>query len=149
MNVFFFSPNNSLVRPYSPKSSTNLAANYNRPQPPPYLGSNTNSLHHRKTGYDKTTPSTRGHTPEHSRGHLALEESLKLLNEANISSLDYTDNVNVPVLKDPIIDLTDGTDDYIPIKPDGSSYVSMKQNLDNIVVPELSKYGLTVGSSGI
>ncbi|XP_073963378.1 sarcoglycan alpha isoform X1 [Choristoneura fumiferana] len=124
------SPNNSLARPYSPKSTTNLAANYNRPQPPPYLGSATNSLHHRKSAADKT-PSTSGHTPEHR--HLALEDSLKLLNEANIANSIF-DN-----LKDPIVDLKDGADDYVPIKPDG--YVSMK-NLDDIDVPDLGKYGI-------
>ncbi|CAH4036985.1 unnamed protein product [Pieris brassicae] len=96
------SPNNSLPRPYSPKSTTNLAGNYNRPQPPPYLGSVTNSLHHRKSH----TPS---HTPEHR--HLALEESLKLLNEANITELDN-------LLKNPIVDFNDGAEDYVPIKPE-------------------------------
>ncbi|XP_072935659.1 uncharacterized protein Scgalpha isoform X2 [Epargyreus clarus] len=130
------SPNNSLARPYSPKSTTNLAGSYNRPQPPPYMGSATNSLHHRKSTNTDKTPSTRGHTPEHNRGHLALEESLQLLNEANIAS-EY-DNL---VLKDPIIDLNDGTEDYVPVKPDG--YVSVKGDLDDIDVPELAKYGIT------
>ncbi|XP_022827617.1 alpha-sarcoglycan isoform X2 [Spodoptera litura] len=122
------SPNNSLARPYSPKSTTNLAGNYNRPQPPPYMGSATNSLHHRKS--TDRTPSTSGHTPEH-RTHL-LEESLKLLNEAKIDSLS---------IKDPIIDLNDGTEDYVPIKPDASGYVSMK-DLDDIDVPDLAKFGI-------
>ncbi|KAG7295013.1 hypothetical protein JYU34_022569, partial [Plutella xylostella] len=75
-------PNNSLVRPYSPKSTTNLAGSYNRPQPPPYLGSATNSLHHRKSGNTEHTPS-----------HLVLEETLKLLNEAKIGG-DYIDDLN-------------------------------------------------------
>ncbi|XP_075986812.1 sarcoglycan alpha [Anticarsia gemmatalis] len=137
------SPNNSLFRPYSPKSSTNIASNYNRPQPPPYMGSATNSLHNRKS-VDKT-PSTSGHTPEH-RTHL-LEESLKLLNEAKISS----EFDNLP-LKDPIIDINDGTEDYVPIKPDQSGYISMKPDqtayvpikadLDDIEVPDLAKFGI-------
>ncbi|KAJ8715459.1 hypothetical protein PYW07_009941 [Mythimna separata] len=140
------SPNNSLARPYSPKSTSNLASNYNRPQPPPYMGSATNSLHHRKSS-DKT-PSTSGHTPEH-RTHL-LEESLKLLNEAKIcSEFDK---------KEPIIDINDGTEDYVPIKPDstsykpdptgyvpikqdGTGYMSMK-DLDDIDVPDLAKFGI-------
>lgn len=134
------SPNNSLARPYSPKSTTNLAANYNRPQPPPYLGSATNSLHHRKSAAEKT-PSTSSHTPEHR--HLALEDSLKLLNEANIANSIF-DN-----LKDPIVDLNDGADDYVPIKPDGTGYNLIKpdgyasmKNLDDIDVPDLGKYGI-------
>ncbi|XP_013185048.1 alpha-sarcoglycan isoform X2 [Amyelois transitella] len=130
------SPNNSLVRPYSPKSTTNLAGNYNRPQPPPYMGSTNNSLHHRKSG-NTDTPSTSGHTPEH-RGHLALEESLKLLNEAKINS--EFDNLNI--LKDPIVDLNDGTDDYVPIKSDMAGYASMKPELDDIDVPDLTKFGI-------
>ncbi|XP_064074867.1 uncharacterized protein LOC113398086 [Vanessa tameamea] len=139
------SPNNSLVRPYSPKSTTNLAANYNRPQPPPYIGSTTNSLHHRKPT-DKTPTSC--HTPEPNRGHMALEESLKLLNEANISS--EFDNL---ILRDQIVDPNDGSDDYVPIKsesagylsmkPDKTGYVNMKPDLDDIVVPELAKYGIS------
>nr|XP_049705074.1 uncharacterized protein LOC110381099 isoform X1 [Helicoverpa armigera] len=116
------SPNNSLARPYSPKSSTNLAANYNRPQPPPYQGSAPSTLHHRRS---TDTPDN----PEH-RTQL-LEESLKLLNEAKINS-EFD-------IKDPIIDLNDGTDDYVPIK-DG--YVSMK-DLDDIDVPDLAKFGLS------
>ncbi|XP_028157134.1 uncharacterized protein LOC135083856 isoform X3 [Ostrinia nubilalis] len=127
------SPNNSLVRPYSPRSTTNLAGNYNRPQPPPYMGSNTNSLHNRRSAnIDKTPPTS--HTPEH-RTHLALEESLKLLNDANIAN-DF-DNLNL--IKEPIVDFNDGTDDYVPIKTDG--YVSMK-NLDDIDVPDLTKFGI-------
>ncbi|XP_045455467.1 uncharacterized protein LOC123665169 [Melitaea cinxia] len=138
------SPNNSLVRPYSPKSTTNLAANYNRPQPPPYIGSTTNSLHHRKS--NEKTPTS--HTPEHNRGHLALEESLKLLNDANISN--EFDNL---ILRDQIVDLNDGTDDYVPIKSemagylsmkaDKTGYTNMKSDLDDIVVPELAKYGIS------
>lgn len=138
------SPNNSLPRPYSPKSSTNLAINYNRPQPPPYMGSASNSLHHRKSA-DKT-PSTSGHTPEH-RTHL-LEESLKLLNEAKLSS--EFDNLN---LKDPIVDINDGTEDYVPIKPDQGGYISakldqtgyvpIKPDLNDINVPDMSKFGIT------
>lgn len=92
------------------------------------MGSATNSLHHRKS--TDRTPSTSGHTPEH-RTHL-LEESLKLLNEAKIDSLS---------IKDPIIDLNDGTEDYVPIKPDASGYVSMK-DLDDIDVPDLAKFGI-------
>ncbi|XP_045539929.1 alpha-sarcoglycan isoform X2 [Papilio machaon] len=148
------SPNNSLVRPYSPKSSTNLAGSYNRPQPPPYIGSTTNSLHHRKSG-NTTTPSTSGHTPEHTRT-LALEESLKLLNEANITG-NYD---GIP--KDPIIDINDGSEDYvlvkpdfiqskpdyIQLKPDTIGYNSIKPDLDDINVPELAKYGVT-GIGGI
>ncbi|XP_063541751.1 alpha-sarcoglycan isoform X1 [Cydia strobilella] len=139
------SPNNSLPRPYSPKSTTNLAANYNRPQPPPY-GSATNSLHHRKSAADHT-PSTSGHTPEHR--HLALEDSLKLLNEANIANSLFENS------KDPIVDLNDNGEDYVPIKPvnlikpDGTGfnlikpdgYVAMK-DLDDIDVPDLGKYGI-------
>ncbi|XP_013142486.1 PREDICTED: uncharacterized protein LOC106106454 [Papilio polytes] len=139
------SPNNSLVRPYSPKSSTNLAGNYNRPQPPPYIGSTTNSLHHRRSG-NTTTPSTSGHSPDHNRT-LALEESLKLLNEANITNYDTP--------KDPIIDLNDGTEDYVLVKPDFiqskpdiTGYNSIKPDLDDINVPELAKYGVT-GIGGI
>ncbi|XP_037295880.1 alpha-sarcoglycan isoform X2 [Manduca sexta] len=133
------SPNNSLARPYSPKSTTNLASNYNRPQPPPYMGSATNSLHHRKsTNTEKTTPSTSGHTPEHSRT-LALEESLKLLNEANINS-EF--DLSIPILKDPIVDLSDGTDDYVPIKSDPTGYVPMNADLDDIDVPDLTKFGI-------
>ncbi|CAB3222981.1 unnamed protein product [Arctia plantaginis] len=138
------SPNNSLVRPYSPKSTTNLASNYNRPQPPPYMGSATNSLHHRKSA--DRTPSSSGDTPEH-RTHL-LEESLKLLNEAKLSS----EFDNIP-LKDPIIDLNDGTEDYVPIKSDPSAYISkkpdqtgyltMKPDLDDISVPDLAKFRIT------
>ncbi|XP_059050540.1 uncharacterized protein LOC131845492 isoform X1 [Achroia grisella] len=140
------SPNNSLARPYSPKSTTNIAGSYNRPQPPPYLGSTNNSLHHRKSGNTDKTPSTSGHTPEH-RGHL-LEESLKLLNEANINS----EFEKLPILKDPILDLADGTEDYVPIKPDSSGYIpikpdatgyiSMKSDLDDIDVPDLTKFGI-------
>ncbi|XP_031764263.2 epsilon-sarcoglycan isoform X2 [Galleria mellonella] len=140
------SPNNSLARPYSPKSTTNIAGSYNRPQPPPYMGSTTNSLHHRKSGNIDKTPSTSGHTPEH-RGHL-LEESLKLLNEANINS----EFDKLPILKDPILDLADGTEDYVPIKPDHTGYVpikpdtagyvSMKADLDDIDVPDLTKFGI-------
>ncbi|XP_052745047.1 uncharacterized protein LOC112053836 isoform X2 [Bicyclus anynana] len=136
------SPNNSLARPYSPKSTTNLAANYNRPQPPPYIGTNA---HHRKP-HDRT-PSTHSHTPEHNR-HLVLEESLKLLNEANI-----TNEFENLLLQNKIIDLTDGTDDYVPIKPDSTEYLSMKPDktgyvsnnpdLDDINVPELAKYGIS------
>ncbi|XP_063389361.1 alpha-sarcoglycan isoform X1 [Cydia fagiglandana] len=138
------SPNNSLPRPYSPKSTTNLAANYNRPQPPPY-GSATNTLHHRKSAADHT-PSTSGHTPEHR--HLALEDSLKLLNEANIANSLFENS------KDPIVDLNDTGEDYVPvkpvlIKPDGigfnlikpDGYVAMK-DLDDIDVPDLGKYGI-------
>ncbi|XP_045780319.1 uncharacterized protein LOC123877550 isoform X1 [Maniola jurtina] len=137
------SPNNSLARPYSPKSTTNLAANYNRPQPPPYMGSNT----HQRKSHDRT-PSTHSHTPEHNRGHLALEESLKLLNEANISN--EFDNL---LLQSKIIDLADGSDDYVPIKPDSTEYLSIKPDktgyvsnnpdLDDINVPELAKYGIS------
>ncbi|CAG5014419.1 unnamed protein product [Parnassius apollo] len=140
------SPNNSLVRP---KSSTNLAGTYNRPQPPPYVGSTTNSLHHRKSGNKADTPSTSGHTPEHNIGHLALEESLKLLNEANIAG----DFDGIPISKDPIIDLNDGTEDYVLVKPDPTAYISnkpdvtgyisIKPDLDDINVPELAKYGVT------
>ncbi|XP_039760493.1 epsilon-sarcoglycan isoform X2 [Pararge aegeria] len=136
------SPNNSLARPYSPKSTTNLAANYNRPQPPPYMGTN---VHHRKT--HERTPSTHSHTPEHNR-HLALEESLKLLNEANI-----TNEFENLLLQGKIIDLADGSDDYVPIKPDPTEYSSMKpdktgyvpnnRDLDDINVPELAKYGIS------
>ncbi|XP_045486118.1 uncharacterized protein LOC110998769 isoform X1 [Pieris rapae] len=118
------SPNNSLPRPYSPKSTTNLAGNYNRPQPPPYLGSATNSLHHRKSH----TPS---HTPEHR--HLALEESLKLLNEANITELDN-------LLKNPIVDFNDGADDYVPMKPE-----FVKPDIGFTVKPvneDLARYGI-------
>ncbi|XP_050681946.1 alpha-sarcoglycan isoform X2 [Leptidea sinapis] len=140
------SPNNSLVRPYSPKSSSNLAGSYHRPQPPPY-SSATNSLHHRRSlNTDIHIASGSGHTPEHNR-HLALEESLKLLNEANIAS--EFDNL---LLKDPVLDLTDGCDDYVPIrpdtidyvplKPDHAGYVSMNPELDDIIVPELSKFGV-------
>ncbi|CAG9794865.1 unnamed protein product [Diatraea saccharalis] len=113
------SPNNSLARPYSPR---NLAGDYNRPQPPPYppTASNPTTTQRRSTHID--TPSTRPHTPE--QRHLALEESLKLLNDAK--------------LKEPILDFDDGTDDYVPIKPD---YVSMK-NLDDIDVPDLAKVGI-------
>lgn len=141
--IFLFSPNNSLLRPYSPKSTTNLASNYNRPQPPPYMGSGTNTLHHRKSA--DRTPSTSGDTPEH-RTHL-LEESLKLLNEAKLSS--EFDNI---ALKDPIIDLNDGSEDYVPIKPDPSAYLSkkpeqtgylLKPNLDDINVPDLAKFRIT------
>lgn len=106
------------------------------------MGSATNSLHHRKSA-DKT-PSTSGHTPEH-RTHL-LEESLKLLNEAKISS-----EFDLP-LKDPIIDLNDGTEDYVPIKPEQTGYISMKPeqtgyismkpDLDDIDVPDLAKFGI-------
>lgn len=63
-----------------------------------------------------------------------LEESIKLLNEANIST-DYG-------YKDPIVDITDGTEDYVPLKPDSTGYITMKPDLDDINVPELSKYGL-------
>lgn len=133
----FHSPNNSLVRPYSPKSTTNLAGNYNRPQPPPYI-SGTNSLHHRKSTIEKT-PSTSGHTPEH---RTALEESLKLLNEANISDFKTlpADFKNLTSdFKDPIVDINDGTDDYVPIKTDG--FVTMKgANSDDIQVPDLTKF---------
>ncbi|CAH0597811.1 unnamed protein product [Chrysodeixis includens] len=126
------SPNNSLARPYSPKSSTNLASSYNRPQPPPYMGSATNSLHHRKSS--DITPSTSGHSPE-PRTHL-LEESLKLLNEAKITG-EFD-------IKNPIIDLNDGTEDYVPIKPDQTGYV-MKPDLDDIDVPDLAKFGISGG----
>lgn len=112
-----------------------MASSYNRPQPPPYIGSATNSLHHRKSA-DKT-PSTSGHTPEHNRTHL-LEESLKLLNEAKISS----EFDNLPI-KEPIIDLNDGTEDYVPIKPDQAGYISMKADLDDIDVPDLAKFGIS------
>ncbi|CAG9569506.1 unnamed protein product [Danaus chrysippus] len=112
------SPNSSLARPYSPKSTTNLAGSYNRPQPPPY-----GTLHHRKL--DKT-PDKRSHS---------LEESLKLLNEANIAT-EYERN--------PIIDYADSTDDYISIKPDTDYIITKMQNdLDDIVVPELAKYGIS------
>lgn len=141
LTYFRFSPNNSLARPYSPKSTTNLAADYNRPQPPPYVGTNA---HHRK--HDRTP--THAHTPEHNRGHLALEESLKLLNEANITS--EFDNL---LLQGKIIDLADGSDDYVPIKPDSTEYLSLKPDktgygpnnpdLDDINVPELAKYGIS------
>ncbi|XP_045506640.1 uncharacterized protein LOC123702859 [Colias croceus] len=101
------SPNNSLTR-YSPKSTPNLAGNYNRPQPPPYA----NTLHHRKSHtHTPTHTDTETHTPEHR--HLALEESLKLLNEANIAS--EFDNL---LLKNPIVDFNDGSEDYVPIKQD-------------------------------
>lgn len=133
--LLIFSPNNSLARPYSPKSSSNLAGNYNRPQPPPYMGSATNTLHHRKSTID--TPSTSGHTPEHRT--LALEESLKLLNDANI-----TTDFDIPILKEPILDVTDGTEDYVPIKPDSSGYISMKAELDDIDVPDLAKFGVAI-----
>lgn len=103
------------------------------------MGSATNTLHHRKSGNNDKTPSTSGHTPEH-RGHLALEESLKLLNEANISNPEF-DHLNVPILN-PVVDLTDGTDDYVAVKPDSSGYASMKADLDDIDVPELAKFGI-------
>ncbi|CAK1541177.1 unnamed protein product [Leptosia nina] len=125
------SPSNSLVRPYSPKSSTNLAGNYNRPQPPPYMGSATNSLHHRRSGHTET-PSR---TPEHNR-HLALEESIKLLNEANIAS--EFDNL---LLKNPVVDFNDGAEDYVPIKPDSAGYVSIKRDFSDGL--DLAKYGVT------
>ncbi|KAJ0170910.1 hypothetical protein K1T71_013682 [Dendrolimus kikuchii] len=129
----------------SPKSTPNLASNYNRPQPPPY-GSATNTLHNRKSGtLERITPSTSGHTPEHR--HLVLEESLKLLNDAKITS----EFDNLP-LKDPIIDLNDGSDDYVPLKPDENcydqlkpdqaGYIPIKAELDDIDVPDLAKFGI-------
>lgn len=99
-----------------------MAANYNRPQPPPY---STNSLHHRKTDKDKHTPET--------RSHLALEESLKLLNQANINKYDD--------ICDKILDLTDGTDDYVPIKEFMTDTNYIKPDIDNVA--ELAKYGIT------
>ncbi|XP_041985379.1 epsilon-sarcoglycan isoform X2 [Aricia agestis] len=141
------SPNNSLARPYSPKSSTNLAGDYNRPQPPPYTGSNTNSLHHRRSTKTPTNPS-----PD-NRGHLALEESLKLLNEANINN-----DLDSLLLRNKIIDLADGSDDYVPMEPDQIGFKpdvigfkpeipGFKQDysadLDDINVPELAKYGIS------
>ncbi|XP_038219549.1 alpha-sarcoglycan isoform X2 [Zerene cesonia] len=110
------SPNNSLTR-YSPKSTPNLAGSYNRPQPPPYTGANT--LHHRTHAHTPTRAHTPTHTHTHSPAHtpehrhLALEESLQLLNEANIAS--EFDNL---LLKNPIVDFNDGCDDYVPIKQD-------------------------------
>ncbi|XP_012545774.2 alpha-sarcoglycan isoform X1 [Bombyx mori] len=126
------SPNNSIARSYSPKSTPNLASNYNRPQPPPYAG----ALHHRKS-----TASTRGHTPEllHDPSRTVLEESLKLLNEANIINYE---------IKDPIVDIADGADDYAPIDANGTGflsdttgYLSMKPDTDGIDVPDLGKFG--------
>lgn len=107
------------------------------------MGSNTNSLHHRKSTIDKTTPSTSGHTPEHRT--LVLEESLKLLNEANISNpslklLDAATDFDIPLLKEPVVDIMDGSDDYVPIKPDSTGYISMKADLDDIEVPDLAKF---------
>ncbi|XP_062532345.1 alpha-sarcoglycan isoform X4 [Bombyx mori] len=116
----------------SPKSTPNLASNYNRPQPPPYAG----ALHHRKS-----TASTRGHTPEllHDPSRTVLEESLKLLNEANIINYE---------IKDPIVDIADGADDYAPIDANGTGflsdttgYLSMKPDTDGIDVPDLGKFG--------
>lgn len=135
--IFYYdsSPINSLARPYSPKSTTNLAGDYNRPQPPPYIGSATNTLHNRKSIIDKI-PTTSGHSPEH---RTALEESLKLLNDANISA-----EFDIPIVKEPIVDLNDGSDDYVPIKPDACGYVTMKADLDDIEVPELAKFGVAI-----
>ncbi|KOB74203.1 Epsilon-sarcoglycan, partial [Operophtera brumata] len=93
----------------------------------------TNTLHHRKSTIDKTPSS--GHTPEH---RIALEESIKLLNDANISN-----EFDIP-MKEPIVDLNDGTDDYVPIKPDSSGYISMKADLEDIEVPDLAKFGVAI-----
>lgn len=77
-----------------------------------------------------------------------LEESLKLLNEAKISS--EFDNLT---LKDPIIDDNDGSDDYVPLKqdkneydalkPGQAGYMPVKSDLDDIDVPNLGKFGVT------
>lgn len=98
------------------------------------MGSATNTLHHRKSTIDKTPSS--GHTPEH---RIALEESLKLLNDANIST-----EFDTP-MKEPIVDLSDGTDDYVPVKPDSSGYISMQADLEDIEVPDLAKFGVAIG----
>ncbi|RVE52751.1 hypothetical protein evm_002624 [Chilo suppressalis] len=90
------SPNNSLVRPSSPRR--NLAASYNRPQPPPYA------------------------RPASPARRLALHDSLKLLNDAELN---------------PVLDYTDGADDYVPID---SEYVAMKGSPE-IDVPDLAKVG--------
>lgn len=97
------------------------------------MGSATNTLHHRKSTIDKTPT---GHSPEH---RTALEESLKLLNDANIST-----EFDIPILREPIVDMNDGTDDYVPIKPDSSGYISMKADLDDIDAPDLAKYGVAI-----
>lgn len=140
------SPDNSLVRPYSPKSTPNLASSYNRPQPPPY-GSGANTLHNRKSAtLERVAPSTSGHTPEHSR-HLALEESLKLLNEAKLNS----EFEGMP-LKNPIIDLNDGSEDYVPLKPEQpysnfqpvtTDYIKVKNDLEDMDERDLAKYGIS------
>lgn len=124
------SPNNSLVRPYSPKSTTNLAGNYNRPQPPPYMASHTNNIHQKITIDNQ---STSGLTPEHARP-LALEESIKLLNNAKISAIEYVDSI-----KDRIIDLNNGADDYVPVEEG--------KYMDNIVVGNTEGF-LTEGGVG-
>lgn len=57
------------------------------------------------------------------------------------------------ILRDKIVDLNDGSDDYVPIKSeatgylpmkaDKTGYTNMKSDLDDIVVPELAKYGIS------
>lgn len=132
----FSSPSGSLARPYSPRAC-NLAGSYNRPEPPPYPP--PTSLHRRRAPI----------------APLALEESLQLLNQANIAFEP----------KDPVIDQADGAEDYVHVqrkpdltgsallKPDLSGSGSLKPDLtgyesepgadlDNINVPELTKYGV-------
>lgn len=103
------------------------------------MGSGTNTVHQRKSGMEKTTPTIGGHTPEQART-LALEESLKLLNDAKINSEFESP---VPILKEPIVDLNDGSEDYVPIKPDTIVYGTTDCDLDDIDVPDLAKFGIS------
>lgn len=78
-----FSPNNSLKKQPSPRSNPSLLVDYNRPQPPPYVGSNTNTLVLRqRQNIDEELATKRSQAK-------TLEESLQMLNEANIANPNY------------------------------------------------------------
>lgn len=168
-NFFHYSPNNSLKWQHSPqsKSTTNLAGSYNRPQPPPYLGSASNTLHNRKPGNTDEIQQT-GNT---RINHLALEQSLKLLNDAKISPFadkiepkttifpNFSDKIELKsILKDPVIDLADGSEDYVPVlsgfgaRGNSDNPVltgfPIRKDLDDIDIPDLA-FGLGSASSVI
>lgn len=116
----FCSPNNSISKNPSPKSNPNLIIDYNRPQPPPYLGSNTNTLvlRQRPVMNDDSLKRNQART---------LEESLQMLNEANILNPGYClDNNLYPeriilggdMLLNDSIEANAIDEDYVPIKTD-------------------------------
>ncbi|XP_077296806.1 sarcoglycan alpha isoform X2 [Arctopsyche grandis] len=128
------SPNNSISKNPSPKSNPNLIIDYNRPQPPPYLGSNTNTLILRQ----KPNIGNEDYTMKRNQAR-TLEESLQMLNEANILNPGYCLDNNLYqdriVLGDEMLD--DGVEanatdeDYVPIKQDMRRSIGLRNGKVN------------------